>query len=170
MKYKVISLYCPNGASKVFNSGDIVTEADFAEGIFAEKLKRGFLELVPGQTPEPPAQDPPPAADSAFKKGEETDLTASSENQDDKDAKTSTDESAASDIAETLKKTVEGTTGESVENVPHETSGDITVKIDDISIKQIRDDLKKAGIEFDKNASKEVLFDLWQKRELTETI
>jgi hypothetical protein len=177
-KYKVISLYCPSGASKVFNYGDTVTESDFAEGTFAEKLKRGFLELVEGQETEP-SQDPPPAADDSNTGG--TDQTASSESTDDNEWKEGTEESPASAIAETLKKTVEATASESAEksgkNVPRGTSEEgtgkteeIKVKIDDIDIKQLRTDLKKAGIPFDKDAAKEVLFGLWQKRELTETI
>jgi hypothetical protein len=167
-KFKVISLYCPNGANKVFNSGDVVTEADFADGVWAEKLNRGFLELI-GET-EPPVQDPPKSEDN----GEGVAKTGT-------DDQKSGEESTSSDLAETLKKTVESTdevkTDENVEKVPHGTSDDqktpvdeIKVKIDDISIKQIRDDLKKAGIPFDKDAAKEVLFELWQKRELTETI
>lgn len=42
-RFKVIALSCSGKGKRIFDSGDIVTEADFPESTAAELVDKGFL-------------------------------------------------------------------------------------------------------------------------------
>lgn len=62
-KYKVIALSVGGLGNKIYNAGDIVTEANFPAANVANLVKGGYLELIPETTTqqastEKPAEEP----------------------------------------------------------------------------------------------------------------
>lgn len=49
MEYKVVSLSVGGRGNKIYNSGEIVTDANFIEGRAEELVAKGFLKRIENQ-------------------------------------------------------------------------------------------------------------------------
>lgn len=141
-RYKVIPLALNGRAKKIYRPGDIVTEENLLTKP-DELVAKGFLEEIPEEpapvvetAPIPPVLPPaPPAAEAESVKEPETKVQP--------DVSTGPSFASAAgltDVSETVKS------------------------IDDITRKEIIKDLKERGVEFDENANKKTLYEIWVKK------
>lgn len=188
-KYRVKALSLGGKGNKIFNSGDIVVEANFPVGAVPVLIEKGFLVVHEEGATASTAAPAAATADEKFdangfdKEGfnkEGFDLGGFNRSGFDKEGfgrdgfnkeglnRKGEKSSAADANAVDNKENMTGSTATTDNNAASgsETEGEKIPAMDDVDVKDIKADLKAAKISANFLASKITLYDLWVKHKL----
>lgn len=133
-KYKVISLAISGRNNKIYRSGDLVTAKMFPEGRLQELEKQGHLKLI--DTDQPPI-----------------------DNVDDSNITPDPGEGQPS-VTDRVEDTTSDQPPIDSDNVSRETETAVET-IDTVKHNELKQRLKALGVEFEKDATKNDLWQLW---------
>lgn len=175
-KFKVIALSVGGRAKKIFNSGDTVFENNFSNGALPGLISGGFLQEI-----EPDDDDKKQAEAELLKqqqedeakkqREEEEELLKEKEEQEALEKKRKEEDREELEKQESLKSSTdaqvnnqEGGLLDSLKKASgaNDSNVDDELSIDDYDVKEIKKFLSNLEVKFDKNASKEELFELFK--------
>lgn len=160
-KYRVKSLAVSGRNNKIYRVGDIVSAGKFPEGRAESLVKEGHLEYVveePAKVETPPKVDPPtpPVEGNEGTEGNGTDAPPAEESE----------AESASDLDEGQPVVTDNNDKVNVVEEPAKVDESVSREtpapsIDEINTKDLKKNLKDLGVEFEKDATKEELWQLW---------